>query len=147
MKILLQESKLKRHETKKIIRVIYRSFCKFNFGDAGQEHIAKVERLYGKQRNISKARKQLQKSEILITAKIDNKICWVIRGRKEYIRSLYVIEWFHKFGIGSKLLLAFEKKTKQLWGKKIRLKSSPYAENFYKKRWFVQQGIMLEKQL
>lgn len=147
MKLLLQESKLKRHETKKIIRVIYSSFCKFNFGDASQEHIEKVERLYGKQRDIAKARRQLEKSEIIITAKIKNKICGVIRGRKEYIRSLYVIEGFHKFGIGSKLLLAFEKKTRQIGGKKIRLKSSPYAEHFYKKRWFVQQGIMLEKQL
>jgi hypothetical protein len=87
-------------------------------------------------------------SEILLIAKINKHIVWVIRGKKNFIKNLYIKSDMLRLWIWSRLLKSFEKTAKNRWSKKILLKSSKYAQPFHKQQWFVQRlGKFLEKNI
>lgn len=137
MKIILQSSKLCYHETEKIRRIIYTSFYTHNYKTSNNTLREKMKKKYGPKASISLLRTRLLKSEILLTAKINKKIVWIIRGKKNYIRNLYVDPTMLRYWIWSKLLKAFERKAKNYGAKTILLKSSDYARLFYIHQWFI----------
>lgn len=140
MKIIIQSCQWYRHETEKIRRIIYTSFSTYNYKKSDSTLREKMEKFYGPNISISLLRRRFLKSEILLIAKINKKIVWVIRGKKTYIRNLYIHPNMLGYWIWSRLLKEFEHRAKNRGAKTILLKSSEYATSFYIKHWFTQKN-------
>jgi GNAT superfamily N-acetyltransferase len=83
----------------------------------------------------------------LLAIETDN-IIWMIRWKNGKIINLYVDTNYEWHWIGWALLNEFEAACKTRWIKKILLKSSIYAKDFYLKRWFSEtDGQYLEKNI
>lgn len=136
-------------QIKKIINLIYKTFCDCNKNDSSNKLIKKYEELYWKMYNYNETLKYFKKnSKIFIIAKDWDKVVWIIRWMKNKITNLYVDSNFHNKWIWKRLLKAFEKEAKSLWSNKIHLKSSKYALSFYIKHGFkTREDKYLEKTL
>jgi N-acetylglutamate synthase-like GNAT family acetyltransferase len=80
----------------------------------------------------------IKKSEkrICFVAILDNKVIGYVSLDNNEIKKLFVNPDYHKLGIGRKLMLKIENISKKNNLNKLFLKSSIYAENFYKKVGF-----------
>lgn len=123
-----------------IINVIYRTFCKFNKKDSSDKLVSKYDKIYWFNYNFGRTTNYFKKTSTIFFVMKDSKnIIWTIRGTKDKIINLYVIDKYHWKWVWKKLLNYFEDEAKKLWSKKIILKSSKYAYDFYLKNGYKQE--------
>lgn len=70
---------------------------------------------------------------IFYVAEENSKIIGYIKGNKDRIGNLFVLENSHKKGVGKKLVELLEKEAKKQNSKEIKIRSSIYAIPFYQK--------------
>ena len=68
---------------------------------------------------------------IVLVAEIEGTIAGVLRGSIGRLHSLFILDNYHRLGIGTKLMLEFERCCQQKESKSITLASTLYAVPFY----------------
>ncbi len=126
-----------KEQIKKIINLIFRTFCECNKEDSSKKLKERYDKLYWKNSVYKDTLDHFKKScDVFLIAKEDDKIIWVIRWSKEKIVNIYTDSNYQWKWIGKSLLNAFEVEAKKMWSQYIYLNPSKFAYNFYIKNWF-----------
>lgn len=137
-----------RDEISEIMDLIYNVFSTKNSKDSSQKLTKRYEVLFGPERVFKDTLKRFKQSDIFLLAIEANTIIWMIRWKNGKIINLYVDTKHEWQWIGWILVDQFEEASKAKWIKKILLKSSRYAKEFYLKKWFSERdGQYLEKNI
>lgn len=123
--------KFTKKDTKEVANLVGDVFIEFNSKEGGKKAVDNYIQFY--KSNNEKMKKMFEMSPMFFVAVDNEKIIGVIRGDKNRIFNLFVLGSYHGKGVGSKLLSKFEKEIKKNDGKVLRVRSSLFAENFYKK--------------
>ncbi len=141
--------KATKKDTDNIFKLVVKTYSACNRNEGAKE----ATQRYIKQFKITKKnRKEKQESLMknpIIFVLIDNqKIIGVIKGNKNKISNLFVDPSYHKKGAGRKLVEKFEREAKKRKTKIIKIRSSLFAVEFYKKMGYKKTtGIRSIKEL
>jgi len=131
MKIELR--KFRKRDLVDMQNLICRTFKKFNGKEGTKKTIQNYLDYHNPRKNLDNLRKFSHKFKISFVAISNKKVIGVIRGEKSRIKNLFVDGKFHRKGVAKKLVELFEKESKQIGSKKIKIISSIYAISFYQK--------------
>lgn len=131
----MKTSKFQKKDTLEVTNLIINTFKKFNSNDVfNQNGVKWYLNFYDpKTKSIDEIYSTFKKSPISFIVKENNIIIGTIRGTKNKITDLFVDKKHHKKGIGKKLMLKYEEEAIKQGSKYIKLQSSPYAIEFYKR--------------
>jgi len=136
------------HKNSPIIAdLVYKTYAKFNKGEADKESFKNYLSHYNSSANSEDdLASRFKTSNINFGAFFDGKLVGVIRGKKGRIINLFVDEHFHNKGIGKNLIKLFERQAIKENSSAIKIRSSLYAVNFYLKSGYKKTtGIRLFK--
>jgi len=137
--------KFKNKDTKNVASLVGDTFAMFNSKEGDKKAIRNYIEFY-KTNDIDKVKKIFAKSTIFFVAVDNGKIVGMVRGNSNRIFNLFVLGSYHKKGIGTKLLNKFEMESKKNKSNVIKIRSSLFAFNFYKKMGYKKStGIRLFK--
>lgn len=125
--------KYKKVDLEEVANLIYKTFKKFNSNEKTKGVEEYSEFYTPRKENLYQINKQFSKSNIFLVAENNEQIIGLIRGNKERISNLFVGGDYHKKGIGTKLIIAFEKEALKNNSKLIKAAVQPYAIPFYLK--------------
>jgi GNAT superfamily N-acetyltransferase len=86
---------------------------------------------YSERQDHKNAIVQAIRADIILTAVSDGLIVGVLRGRHDKLQSLFVTKEYHRQGIGSMLVTAFEQVCREQQSVSIKVQSTLYAVPFY----------------
>lgn len=136
------------HRIIQVKKLIYECFLTYNLSQASDMFKHIMDSVYADHIPISETIAYLRHNTHVITYQEDNTIVGILISKNNKITHLFVDVHHHKQWIWAKLLCFFEQLIKQAWYTSIYLKSSTYAEQFYKHHWFFPKNdLYLEKQL
>jgi GNAT superfamily N-acetyltransferase len=124
--------KFKNKDSREVANLVGDVFSNFNNKEGSPEAILNYINIY-KNDNLEKIKIIFSKSPIFFVAIEKNKIVGMIRGSNNRIYNLFVSGAYHKKNIGKRLLYKFEKEILKNKTKVIKIRSSQFALNFYKK--------------
>lgn len=124
--------RFKNKDAREVADLVGNVFAEFNSKEGSARAIRNYMGFY-KTDDVGRIEKIFAKSPIFFVAIDNKKIVGMIRGNNDRIFNLFVLGSYHKKGIGRKLLNAFEKESRKNKSAVIRVRSSLFAFNFYKK--------------
>ncbi len=133
---MVKIKKFKQSYTISVANLISNTFAKYNNKEGKKSAIKWYINIYNSKNNLEKIKTNFSKSEIFYIATYKDKVIGVIRGNKNRVVNLFVNGRYHKKGVGKRLLLKFENECKKNGSKKINIRASLYAIEFYKKQGY-----------
>jgi len=133
--------KFRIENTKEIAQLIKKTFRKFSKNDGPKKA---VEAYIHEYNDIEKLKVKFQRSPLFYIAEEKGKIIGIIRGDKNRVGNLFVLEEYHGQGVGKELMEKFEKISLSRGSKLIRIRSSLYAVPFYQKMGYKKSGGIIK---
>ena len=128
--------KFKKEDIRQIAKIKVLIFSKFNKNEYWKKGAVTK---YLKKFNLKKSDDELleafevKQKTIFFVVEEKNNIVGYIKGRKNRIENLFILGKYHKKGIGTKLVEMIEQEFKKEKISEMKVDSSIYATNFYKK--------------
>lgn len=127
--------KFEEKDTIDVASLISRTYTKFNSSDYFEKKAAQDYMDFFNPNKTSEKEILMvfSKATIFYIAEEDSKIIGAIRGTPGRLSSLFIEGTHQKKGVGTELLLRFEREAIHQGAKEIRLRSQLYAVSFYEK--------------
>lgn len=138
-------SKFENHDAEPVCKLVRKVFLAHNAKGFTKKGIAKFLSDITPQKEIARAKSRSRK---IYVAKEGKKIVGTVRailGKRPLIGLLYVDSERHRQGIGKKLLSTAEQWLKRQNAKKIAVRSSLFAQDFYSKNGYKKVRGIIKK--
>ena len=133
---MLRIRRIRDDEVAVASKLVKDTFKRFNFNEGTKKGVAAYINAYDPSKNIKTIQKSFERTPLCFCAFEDNHMIGVIRGLSDRLINLFVDGNYHRIGVGTKLLLEFEKACYAQGSKKIKTNATIFAVPFYQQNGY-----------
>ncbi|MFH1501218.1 MAG: GNAT family N-acetyltransferase [archaeon] len=128
---MIKIRKYQARDAKQVVRVIHNTFEKFNYGEHDKKAAQDYLNYFNPNQDQENLEEILSNCPIMFVLQDSSSVVGVVRGRYNRIVNLFLLEKYHKKGLGKKLVQRFESEVREKGSKHIKIRASLYATPFY----------------